>query len=73
MGWEGKLNVETLRDDGDVMETRQVPANGVTVAGPVPCASARGVRPERVEKHVVWIVCRKTGSILENLVIFNFL
>jgi hypothetical protein len=68
VGWEGKSDVEASRDDADVMEARRAPANSVVVAGPAPYASARGVRPECFEKHVVWVAHRKTGSVLESRV-----
>ena len=68
MGWEGKSHVEVSRDDGDVMEARRAPANCVAVVGPAAGASMQGVRPERFEKHVVWVARRKTGSVLESRV-----
>ena len=52
-GREGKSYAKTLRDDGDGMEARRAPVNGVAVVGPASCVSVRGGRLERFEKHVV--------------------
>ena len=65
-GREGKSYVKASRDDGDGMEARRAPVNGVAVVGSAPCEYVRGGRPERFEKHVVCVARRKTGNVSES-------